>query len=105
MGTIKLTEFMLPNGTPRDVFIDVHNDVHQKAEALQKHGLTFTMERLRTGDIVYYITDDSIGDDADMCIINANDALDQQKRVKRLEAMITAFDWDKYKAERDSNAE
>lgn len=102
MGTIKVTEFMLPNAARREVEIDVHADVQTKAEALIGHGLSFTMERLRTGDVVYYITDDSIEDDADMCIVNANDALDQTKRTKRLERMIAAFDWEKYKAERDA---
>lgn len=48
-GCVELTEFVLPNGRKRRVFIELNERVRRYAEALIERGYRFEIELLRTG--------------------------------------------------------
>ena len=51
MKTIKFTQYLLPDGRTKEVFIDVEDEIGEKAEKFIEDGGKFEIEMLTTGDI------------------------------------------------------
>ncbi len=94
MPNVPFTEFVLPNGARRDIELPLSDAAAEKAARLRDRGLTLTCEVLRTGDGVFYISDNARGKDADMLLIFASVPVEQ--RLGKIADFIINFDADKY---------
>lgn len=105
MPLMDWTEFVLPNGSKRERQLEVPQDVYDKSEQLRAQGYTFTCEVLRTGDAVFYVTDNSRGQDADMLLISHGEAKPDGSHMQKVNDLIMRFDHDKYVADADTHAD
>lgn len=62
MGHIPFTQFILPDGHEKTVWIDRPEEIREKACAIMARGLRFECEILTTGDCSFTITDPEKGD-------------------------------------------
>lgn len=62
--SIPFTQFVLPDGRRRRVFIDRPEHIEEAAEAIMAQGYRFEIEVLTTGHVSMTVTDD----DGDLCV-------------------------------------
>lgn len=66
---IPFTQYVLPNGNPREVMIDRPNDVAAKAAEIIARGHRFECEVLTTGEISLTLHDPKKGEDIDIEVV------------------------------------
>ena len=70
MPKVKFIEYVRPNGEPREIWIDMDQEVYDKAQKIREKGLTFTCEVLMNGQVAFYVTDDKNEEDVAIKIVN-----------------------------------
>lgn len=91
--TIRLTQYVLPDGRKQTVYAPVPEDVYKKAQAITELGHRFECEVLSTGDVSLTITgyDEDAGEYQDLAVKICPNGPGVQKT---LNSMIMEFNVD-----------